>query len=37
MAKALKVAAIVVGVAALAVVTGGAALGLGVSLATMRT
>ena len=37
MAKALKVAAIVVGVAALAVVTGGAALGLGVSLATTLT
>ncbi|OWK27586.1 hypothetical protein [Sphingomonas dokdonensis] len=34
MAKALKIAATVVGVAALAVVTGGAALGLGVSLAT---
>lgn len=37
MAKALKVAAIVVGVAALAVITGGAALGLGVSLATTFT
>jgi hypothetical protein len=37
LAKALKVAAIVVGVAALAVVTGGAALGLGVSLATTLT
>lgn len=37
MAKALKVAAIVVGVAALAVITGGAALGLGVSLATTLT
>lgn len=34
MAKALKTAAIVVGVAALAVVTGGAAAGLGLSLAT---
>ena len=34
MAKALKIAATVVGVAALAVVTGGAALGLGLSLAT---
>lgn len=34
MAKALKVAAAVVGIAALAVVTGGAALGLGASLAT---
>lgn len=34
MAKALKIAAVVVGVAALAVVTGGAAVGLGVSLAT---
>ncbi len=37
MAKALKIAAVVVGVAALAVVTGGAALGLGVSLATTLT
>ena len=34
MAKALKVAAVVAGVAALAVVTGGAALGLGVALST---
>ena len=34
MAKALKVAAVVVGVAALAVVTGGAAVGLGLSLGT---
>lgn len=34
MAKALKIAGIVVGVAALAVVTGGAALGFGVSLGT---
>lgn len=34
MAKALKIAATVVGVAALVVVSGGAALGLGVSLAT---
>jgi hypothetical protein len=34
MAKALKVTALVVGVAALAVVTGGAAVGLGLSLAT---
>lgn len=34
MAKALKIAAVVVGVAALAVVTGGAALGLGVALST---
>ena len=34
MAKALKIAAVVVGVAALAVVTGGAAAGLGFSLAT---
>jgi len=37
MAKALKIAAVVVGVAALAVVTGGAATGLGVSLATTLT
>ncbi len=34
MAKALKVAAVVAGVAALAIVTGGAAAGLGISLAT---
>ncbi len=34
MAKALKIGAVVVGVAALAIVTGGAAAGLGISLAT---
>ncbi|HEX8419477.1 MAG TPA: hypothetical protein VF638_05630 [Sphingomonas sp.] len=34
MAKALKIAAVVVGAAALAVVTGGAALGLGIALST---